>query len=76
MNKNFKTALVLFAAMLLLVFGVDAGLGKLARSEQQGSFTIYNEHGQAVFAYDGDLNSCRALTKPAVIWSTHFLHRT
>jgi hypothetical protein len=75
-NKNLKLAVVLLASMVLLVTGVNAGLGHLTRSEQQGSFTIYNDRGQAVFAYEGDLSACRELAKPAVLWPTRFLHRT
>ena len=76
MKKFFKTFALLLLGMFLLVSGMDAGLGRLSASAQQGSFTVYNERGETVFAYNGDLNACRALAKPSVNWAPRFLHRT
>jgi hypothetical protein len=61
-NRFFKTAVVLVVSLFALVSGVDAGLDQLSRSASLSNCTFYNEKGEVVAAYTGDLN----LRKPII----------
>ena len=64
--------------LLLLGYGVDKTLDRLATSPQQSSFTLLDERGVVVVAYDGDLSDCKAYAKPMPMAANipRFLHRT
>ena len=65
--------LVLFA----LDFGVNAALDHIAQSPTQSSFVIYDDQGNAFYAYNGDLNNSTVSVRPMVTPAgPRFLHRT
>jgi len=75
--KRFLTTFVLLIISLFLVAsGVDAALDHLSHSVTQNSFTVYNEQGNVVLAYNGDLSACKAYARPGQVASPGFLHRT
>jgi len=76
MNRFLKTFALLVASLFIVVSGVDAALDHLSHSVTQNSFTVYNEHGTVILAYDGDLNACKAYAKPGSVAVPSFLHRT
>ena len=63
-------------SLFLVASGVDKALDRLAKSSTEASFTVYSEHGKALFAYSGDLKECKALAKPVPLTTPLFLHRT
>jgi hypothetical protein len=75
-KRNLKTLALLVVSLFIVVSGVNAALDKQADSVTQNSFTVYNEQGNVIFAYQGDLNACRAFTKPCPVAAPTFLHRT
>jgi len=75
-KRFLKTLALLVVSLFLLVSGVDAALDHLCHSVAQSSFTVVNEQGGVVLAYDGDLNACKAYAKPGPIAAPSFLHRT
>jgi hypothetical protein len=76
LNRFIKTLALLVVCLFVLVSGVDAALDHISRSVAQSSFTVYNEQGQTVLAYNGDLNACKLLAKPGPALVPRFLHRT
>ena len=76
MKRFLKTLALLIVSLFLIVSGVDAGLNHLSHSVTQNSFTVYDEHGVVVLAYEGDLNACKAYAKPGPVAVPSFLHRT
>ena len=76
MKRFLKTLALLIVSLFLVVSGVDAALDHLSHSVTQSSFTVYDEQGTAILAYDGDLNACKAYAKPGQITAPGFLHRT
>lgn len=77
MKQFLKTLVLLVVGLFLVVSGLNAGLNRLAHSVTQNSFTVYNEQGSVVLAYEGDLSGCKAyVTKPGPIAVPSFLHRT
>jgi hypothetical protein len=75
-KRFLKTLALLIVSLFLVVSGVDAALDHLSHSVTQNSFTVYNEQGTAVLAYDGDLSACKACVKLGPVAATNFLHRT
>ena len=61
MKRFLKTFSLLIFSLFLVVSGVNAALDHLSRSVAQNSFTVYDEQGSVVLAYDGDLNACKVL---------------
>ncbi len=76
MKRFLQVATLLVICLFVLVSGVDATLDHVTRTPAQNSFTWYNEKGNTVLAYNGDLASCQAYTHPAPGMSPTFLHRT
>ncbi len=76
MKRFLKTLALLIVSLFLVVSGVNAALDHLSRSVTQSSFTVYNEQGSVVLAYDGDLSACKAYAKPVPVTAPGFLHRT
>ncbi len=76
MKRFLKTFAFLIVSLFLLVSGVDAALDHLSHSATQNSFTVYDEQGYVVLAYDGDLAACKACAKPGPLVVPSFLHRT
>jgi hypothetical protein len=76
MKRFLKTFALLIVSLFLVVSGVDAALDHLSHSVTQNSFTVYNEQGTAVLAYDGDLSVFKAYAKPGPVAVPSFLHRT
>jgi hypothetical protein len=74
-KRFLKTFALLIVSLFLVVSGVDAALDHLSHSATQSSFTVYNEQGGVVLAYNGDLNACKAYVKPGPV-AVPFLHRT
>jgi len=75
-KRFLKTLALLIVSLFLVVSGVDAALDHLSHSVTQSSFTVYDEQGTAILAYDGDLSACKAYAKPGQIAVPGFLHRT
>jgi hypothetical protein len=75
-KRFLKTLALLVVSLFLVVSGVDAALDHLSHSVTQNSFTVYDEEGTAVLAYDGDLNACKVFVKPGTVSAPGFLHRT
>jgi hypothetical protein len=75
-NRFLKTFALLIVSLFVLVTGVDAALDHLNQASMQNSFTIYNEQGHVILAYDGDLNACKAYAKPSSVAPPSFFHRT
>ena len=76
MNRFFKTFGILVVGLFLLATGLDVALDHLSRSMAQSSFTVYNEQGTVLLAYNGDLAACKSLDKPSAVVAPRFLHRT
>jgi hypothetical protein len=75
-KRFLKVLTLLVLALFALVSGVDRALDKMAQSPTQSSFTWYNEHGDVVATYSGDLALVKASTKPTITIIPSFLHRT
>ena len=75
MKRFLKTFVLLTISLFVVVSGVDAALDHLARAPVQNSFTVYNDRGSVLLAYDGDLSVCKAFAKPEPLASANFLHR-
>ena len=75
-KRFLKTFAFLIVSLFLVVSGVDAALDRLSHSVTQNSFTVYNEQGSVVLAYDGDLSVCKAYAKSGPVAAPGFLHRT
>ena len=76
MKRFLKTAALLVASLFLVASGFDAALDRIARCPSQSSFTVYNEQGGVILAYDGDLSAGKAYVKPGPVVTPAFLHRT
>jgi hypothetical protein len=75
-NRFIKIFTLLIISLFVVVSGVDAALDHLSRSPVQSMFTVYNQQGSIVLAYNGDLSGCKAYAKPEPIVVPSFLHRT
>jgi hypothetical protein len=71
-KRFLKVFALLIVSLFLVASGVDAALDHFSHSSAQSSFSVYDEKGATLFAYDGDLNTCKAFAKPTPV----FLHRT
>jgi hypothetical protein len=76
MKRFLKTLGLLVLSLFLLVSGVDAGLDHLSRSATQSSFTLYNEKGDAIASYTGDLHVSKPVVKWGGISEIHIFHRS
>jgi len=76
MKRPLKIFTLLLTGLFLLVMGVDTALDHQTRTTGQNSFVWYNEKGEVILAYDGDLNLCKAYLKPVTAPPPTFLHRT
>jgi hypothetical protein len=75
-KRFLKTSALLIASLFVVVSGFDAALDHIAHCPSQSSFTVYNEQGGVLFAFDGDLSVCKAYAKPGPAVTPSFLHRT
>ncbi|MEI9999514.1 MAG: hypothetical protein WDO13_10280 [Verrucomicrobiota bacterium] len=75
LKRFLKTLVLLVISLFVLVSGVNAALDQVSHSAAQSSIVVYNEKGQMVLAYDGDLNG-KVLAKPLSSYLPRFLHRT
>jgi hypothetical protein len=75
-KRILKTFALLILSLFLVVSGVNKALDHLSRSPTQSSFTVYGMQGNVVLAYNGDLNACKAFTKPGPVVAPTVLHRT
>jgi len=76
MKRFLKTLALLMVSLFLLVSGVDAALDHISHAVTQSSFTVYDEQGAVLFAYEGNLNDCKVCLKPGSVTTPAFLHRT
>ena len=58
MKHFFKVLVLLIVALFVLVSGVNVALDQMPPAYATGSYSYYDAHGQLVYAYTGDLNSC------------------
>jgi hypothetical protein len=63
MKRHLKVFVLLMISLFVLMSGVDATLDHLAHAPSQNAFASYNQKGQVVVAYSGDLNGCKAYTR-------------
>jgi hypothetical protein len=75
-KRFLKTLGLLSISLFLIVSGVDAALDHLSHADTQNSFTVYNEQGNVVLAYDGDLSACKVCARPEPIAVPGIFHRT
>jgi hypothetical protein len=59
-NRFIKIFTLLIISLFVVVSGVDAALDHLSRSPVQSMFTVYNQQGSIVLAYNGDLSGCKS----------------
>jgi hypothetical protein len=65
------------SGLFLVVTATDSALARCAHSANQSSFTLFDEDGAVLMAYQGDLNACKAYVKPMAPTVTPIiLHRT
>jgi hypothetical protein len=64
-KRFLKTSALLFASLFVVASGFDAALDRMSHCATQNSFTVYNDKGAVVLAYQGDLAACKAISKPA-----------
>jgi hypothetical protein len=75
-KRFLKTLAFVMVSLFVLVSGVDAALDHISHSVTQSSFTVYDEQGSVLFAYEGDLSDCKVCLKPSSVTTPTFLHRT
>jgi hypothetical protein len=75
-KRFLKTFALLSLSLFLVASGVDAALDRLSHADTQNSFTVYNEQGSVVLAYDGDLSVCKAFIRPEPAAVPNLFHRT
>lgn len=63
-------------SLVLLASGVNAALDRLSQSPAENSYTFYNEKGQVLLSYSGDLSLCPMCAKPSLVGTSSSLHRT
>ncbi len=76
MKRFLKILVLLIIGLFLLVSGVDAALDRLSHSVAQNSYTLYNDRGDVMVAYSGDLRYCPLYAKPGPVLTPTFIHRT
>ena len=64
MKRFFKSLCLLLTALLLLISGVDCALDRLSLSPDEGAFALYNQKGQTLYTYRGDLAFCQLYLHP------------
>jgi hypothetical protein len=77
-TKRFLITLgLLILSLFALVSGVSAALEHMNQSPAQNSVVFYDEQGNTLYAYNGNLNDCAVSLRPNTsIAGPHFLHRT
>jgi len=75
-KRFLKTLVFLVVSLFLVASGVNRALDHLSHSVTQNSFTVYNEQGSVLMAYNGDLSMCKVCVKPGSVATPGFLHRT
>jgi hypothetical protein len=76
MKRFLKVLVLLVVSLFVLMSGVDAMLDHLTRSVSASSYTLYDDQGNVLLAYTGDLALCRTGIKPGAPTPSNFLHRT
>jgi len=76
-KRFFLTLGLLILGLSALAAGVNATLEHISQAPAQNSVVIYDEQGNTLYAYDGDLSGCTVSLRPVISLSgPHFLHRT
>jgi len=75
-KRSLKTFALLIMSLFVVVSGVDSALDHLNRSVSQSTCTVYNEKGEAVASYTGDLRIARPYVKPEPIGLIRLVHRS
>ena len=73
MKRFLKVSVLLSVGLVALVSSVDATLDHLNCSVTQNAFTSYNEKGEAIVSYRGDLAYCKAYAKPVPVAPVTFV---
>jgi len=76
LKRFLKTSVLLVIGLFLLASGFNAALDGVGHCATQSSFTVYNEKGGVILAYDGDLAGCKAINKPVPVTAPVLFHRT
>ncbi|HUB66418.1 MAG TPA: hypothetical protein VL981_02900 [Candidatus Methylacidiphilales bacterium] len=67
MKRFLKVSVLLMIALFALVSGVDVTLSHMAKAETQSAFTYYDQKGQIIADYSGNLAYCPIDPKPHVV---------
>ena len=76
MKRSLKIFTLLIMSLFVVVSGVNSALDCLSRSVSQSNCTVYNEKGEAVATYTGDLRVSRPYVKPEPVGLIHLVHRS
>jgi len=76
MSRFFKVFTLLIVSLFLLVSGVDATLDHLSSTPDQSSYTIFDNKGDVVASYTGDLRNCKLTLKPGRPVRPEFIPRS
>ena len=76
MKRSLQIFTFFLVGLFLLISGVNTALDHISRTPSQNSFTFYNEKGEIVLVYNGDLHFCKAYTKPATALPPDYFHRS
>ncbi len=76
MKRSLKIFTLLIMSLFVVVSGVDSALDHMSRSVSQSNCTLYNEKGEIVAVYTGDLRVSRPGIKPEPVGLIHLLHRS
>jgi len=76
MKRFLKVFTLLIVSLFLLVSGVNATLGHLSRSTMESSYTIFDDKGDVVASYTGDLRNCKLTLKPGRPVHPEFIPRS
>ena len=75
MNRFLKVLALLVVSLFVLVSGVDVTLDHMSHAATQSAFTCYNQKGQVILAYNGDLALSAAYAKPQPVAPAAMLRR-
>jgi hypothetical protein len=75
-KRFLKVLVLLVVSLFMLMSGVDATLDHLTRSLSQSSYTLYDERGEILVSYTGDLALCHVGIRQYQPTQSNYLRRT
>jgi len=76
MKRSLKVFTLVLVGLFLCVTGIDMTLDQQSSAVEQNSVVWYNEKGDVVLAYEGDLKFCPTYVKRFTVAPPPYLHRT